>query len=337
MFRRLGEQPKKLWLALGLLLVVVFRLSVYHAHAELGTDFDLLYYAATHLLAGENPYPIVHQWYPFPLFYPLPAVLVAIPFTILPVHLARPAFDICSGGLLAYALWRYRGPYALLALLSGAYLLAAKFSQTPPLLTAGALIPLLGFLLAVKPNLGLALFAARPTKPALLGLVIILVLSLVVLPSWPMDWWSSLQRQNAHLVSPVMRPFGWLLLLAGLRWKTPEGRLLVALTLVPQNSLPYDLVPLTLIPRNAVQMGIFVIGSWLAVGALGANLDLVDLATITAAIWPVMLGAVYLPMLYFVLRLPRTEVYTGTGDSVGARIQPESGEAEAVDLDRQLR
>ena len=297
------------WLALALLVVVLFRVAAYGVHTELGTDFDLLYYAAGHLLAGDNPYPIVHQWYPYPLFYPLPAVLVAIPFTILPVQLARPAFDICSGGLLAYALWRYRGPYALLALLSGAYLLAAKLGQTPPILTAGGLIPALGFLLAVKPNLGLALFAARPTKSALLGLLIILALSLVVLPSWPADWWSSLQRRNDHLVSPIRRPFGWLLLLAGLRWKTPEGRLLVALSLVPQNSLPYDLVPLTLIPRNAVQMGVFVVGSWLAVGALGASLDLPDLAAITAKIWPIMLAAVYLPMLYFVLRAPDPEAH----------------------------
>jgi hypothetical protein len=177
-------------------------------------------------------------------------------------------------------------------------------------LTAGALIPSLGFLLSIKPNLGLALFAAGPTKSAVLGLLTILALSLVVLPSWPTDWWASLQRRNDHLVSPVMRPFGWLLLLAGLRWKSPEGRLLVALALVPQNSLPYDLVPLALIPRNAVQMGVFVVGSWLAVGTLGASLDLADLPAITARIWPIMLGAVYLPMLYFVLRAPAQRLTT---------------------------
>jgi hypothetical protein len=318
-------------LALAVLFVIAFRLGVYAVHSELGTDFDLLYYAATHLLAGENPYPIVHQWYPYPLFYPLPAVLVAVPFTILPVQIARAAFDICSGGLLAYALWRCRGPYALLALLSGAYLLAAKLGQTTPLLTAAALIPAAGFLLAVKPNLGLALFASRPSKTALLGLVLILALSLVILPSWPADWWSSLQRRNAHLISPVIRPFGWLLLLAGLRWKTPEGRLLVVLSLVPQNSLPYDLVPLALIPRNPVQMGVFVAGSWLAVAALGSSLDLADLAAITGDIWLVILGAVYLPLLYFVLRLPRVEGQPGRESSEGAMVQPTHGEVHRTD------
>jgi hypothetical protein len=242
--------------------------------------------------------------------------LVAVPFTILPIQAARPAFDIVSGGLLTYALWRSRGHYAVLALLSGAYFLAAKFGQASPLVTAGALLPALGFVLVVKPNLGLALFAARPRKAALLGIIAILALSLVVLPSWPFDWWSALQRQNEHLVSPVLRPFGWLLLLAALRWKTPEGRLLVVLSLVPQNSLPYDLVPLALIPRNPIQMSVFVVGSWLAVGTLGANLDLPDLAAMTARIWPVMLVAAYLPMLYFVLRLPRAKVQPDGEDEV---------------------
>jgi hypothetical protein len=298
----------KRWLAFGLLFVLVFRLIAYVAHADLGTDFDVLYYAASHLLVGENPYLIAHPWSRSPLYYPLPAVLLTLPFTALPVHLARVAFDLLSGGIFAFALWRYRGVYALLALTSGAALLALKVGQTPPLVTGASLIPALGFLLTVKPNQGIALFAARPTRQAAIGAGLILVLSLVVLPSWPVDWWDSIQQKDAHIVSPVTRPFGWLLLLSALRWRTPEGRLLLVLALVPQNSLPYELVPLALIPRNWVQMGVFVVGSWLAVAALGTHVDLVDLATITAQIWPVMLGAVYLPMLYFVLRLPRLEV-----------------------------
>ena len=319
------------WLALALLLVIGFRLAVYSIYSEQATDFDLLYYAATHLIAGENPYPIVHQWYPYPLFYPLPAVLVTVPFTILPVQIARLAFDICSGGLLAYALCRYRGPYALLGLLSGAYLLAAKFGQTPPLVTAGAVIPTLGFLLLVKPNLGLALFAARPSRPALIGMALLLGLSVAVLPSWPWDWWTSLQQRNAHLVSPVLRPFGWLLLLAGLRWRTSEGRLLLALSLVPQNSLPYDLLPLVLIPQNWIQMSVFVVGSWLALGTLGGQLGLPDLVAITARIWPVVLATVYLPMLYFVLRLPRLEMRADSVESGDAGLRRKLGEAGSGD------
>ena len=183
-------------------------------------------------------------------------------------------------------------------------------------------MPALGFVLAVKPNLGLALFASRPRKAALLGILAILALSLVVLPSWPFDWWSALQRRSDHLVSPVLRPFGWLLLLAALRWRTPEGRLLVVLSLVPQNSLPYELVPLALIPRNPIQMGVLVVGSWLAVGTLGANLDLPDLGAMTARIWPVMLVTVYLPMVYFVLSMPRPDGHSDRDDGVVVQSTP---------------
>src|SRR5215216_6343974 len=133
------------WLLFALVLLLLLRLAYYSSTRELGTDFDLLYYAAKHLLAGENPYPIAFQWSPYPLFYPLPAVLLAVPFTAFPVSLARAAFDLVAGGVFAYALWRYRGTYALLALASGAYLLALKWSQTTPLLTGASLIPVLGF------------------------------------------------------------------------------------------------------------------------------------------------------------------------------------------------
>jgi len=291
------------WLVLTILFVIAARLAFYAAHSGLGTDFDQLYFAARHLTSGENPYPISSQW-AYPLFYPLPAVLVAIPFTILPVALARPAFDICSGILLAWALWRVRGPYALLGLASGAYLLALAWGQTTPLITGASLIPALSFLLVVKPNQGIALFAARPSSPAVIGGTLLLILSLMILPSWPLDWWNTLHHQNEHLKSLVTRPFGWVLLLAALKWRTPEGRLLLVASLVPQTSLPYELVPLVLIPSNAVEMGIFALGSWVTCGAFGGLVDRYDLAVLVEKTWPVMLVTVYLPMLYLVLRRP---------------------------------
>jgi hypothetical protein len=298
-------------LAITFVFVVVARLAFYAAHPSSGTDFDLLYHAAQHLLRGQDPYPIVHQWSVFPLFYPLTAVFLAVPFTILPLGLARPVFDICSGWFLAYVLCRFRGPYALLGLVSGAYLLALPWSQTTPLITAASLVPLLGFLLTVKPNQGLALYAARPSWAATIGCFIFLGLTVLLLPSWPLEWWKALQQQSEHIRSLVARPFGWLLLLAGLKWRTPEGRLLLVASLVPQTSLPYELVPLMLIPRNIVEMGIFVVGSWLTLAAVGAGVDRYMLATVVEKAWPVMLTTVYLPMLYLVLK-PRPDLGAGS-------------------------
>jgi hypothetical protein len=291
-------------LYLVLALVAGVRLAHYLHFPWLRTDFDLFYHAARHLLQGENPYPIATQWYPWPLYYPLPAVLLAIPFTPIPVEFARVLWDILIGWTFAYALWRHRGNYALVAVVSGAYAFAAYFSQTTPLLVAATLIPTLGFLLVVKPHTGLALWLAYPSRRALIGGALLLALSLVILPSWPRDWILALQDEHAHIRSPILRPFGFLLLLAALRWKTPEGRLLLIMGILPQNTQPHDLIPLALIPRNLTQMGIYFVGTWLAVMAVGQGWEDqgITIAMRNDAAWPMILGTVYLPMLYLVLR-----------------------------------
>jgi hypothetical protein len=289
----------RLFLVLALGLVLGFRLLLYVWNPDRYNDFDLLYNAAAHLIRGENPYPIATQWFP----YPLPAVLLAVPFTAIPLGPARPIFDVLVCWAFVYALWRYRGPFALLAVLSGAYLFAIWNGQTTPLMVAASLVPALGFLLAVKPNTSASLWIARPSRMAVLGASAFLVLSLLVLPSWPRDWWMALQQDNTDLVPPVLRPFGLVLLLAALRWRSPEGRLLLAIAFIPQNTLPHELVSLALIPANLLQMGIYVAGSWIAVAVAADRMHLSQsIAEWTAASWPATLCAVYLPMLYLVLR-----------------------------------
>jgi hypothetical protein len=170
-------------------------------------------------------------------------------------------------------------------------------------MVAASLVPVLGFLLAVKPNTSVSLWIARPSRMAALGVSAFLLLSLLVRPSWPRDWWMALLQDNTDLVPPVLRPFGLVLLLAALRWRLPEGRLLLALAFVPQSTLPHELVPLALIPANLLQMGIYVTGSWIAVAVAADRMHLShNIAEWTAASWPATLCAVYLPMLYLVLR-----------------------------------
>jgi hypothetical protein len=99
-----------------------------------------------------------------------------------------------------------------------------------------------------------------------------------------------------------LRPFGFVLLLAALRWRTPEGRLILAIAFLPQSTLPYELVSLALIPANRLEIGIYVAGSWIAVAAVGGLHLSHGMAEWTATGWPLTLCAVYLPMLYLVLR-----------------------------------
>jgi hypothetical protein len=285
-------------LLLGLTFVLASRLILYAWAPDRATDFDFLYSAAARLVSGQAPYQAGTQWFP----YPLPGVLLAVPFTVIPLDLARPIFDVLVGWVFVYALWRYRGSFALLAVLSGAYLFALRSGQTTPLMVAASLIPAIGFLLAVRPNTSAALWIARPTWMALLGASAFLILSLAVLPSWPHDWWMALPEDIRQLKPPIMRPFGFVLLLAALRWRLPEARLILAMAFVPQSTLPYELVSLALIPATLPEMGVYVAGTWVTVVAAD-RLHFADgLAAWAANGWPMTICAVYLPMLYLVLR-----------------------------------
>jgi hypothetical protein len=285
--------PRVLSLVITLAFVLAFRLLL----PDQPSEFDRLYDAAARLVRGENPYSMGTQSFPSPL----PAVLLAVPFTAIPLGLARLIFDVLVGFAFVYALWRYRGTYALLAVVSGACLFAMRNGQATPLMVAASLVPALGFLLAVKPNTAASLWIARPSWTALLGVTLVLILSLVILPSWPRDWWMALPLDNSELMPPLLRPLGFVLLLAALRWRSPEGRLLLAMAFVPQSILPHELVSLALIPANLVEMGIYVAGSWIALAFAAGPLHL-GAAEWRVSSWPATLGAVYLPMLYLVLR-----------------------------------
>jgi hypothetical protein len=262
------------------------------------SDFDVLYSMASNLVKGESLYPIGSASFPFPL----PAVLLAVPFTALPLDLARPLFDILVGWAFAFALWKYRGGYALLALLSGAYVFAMASGQTTPLMVAASLTPALGFLLAVKPLTSTSLWIARPSWTAIVGAALLIGLSVMILPSWPWDWWMALPLDNSAWVPPILRPLGFLLLLAALRWRTPEARLILAIAFIPQTTLPYELVSLALIPSGPVGMALYGAGTWIAVVAAQRLHVSQGLTEWTTAGWLVTLAVVYFPMLVLLLR-----------------------------------
>lgn len=296
--RSTAARQRLVVLVLALAFVLGCRLVLYVWLPDRSTDFDLLYDSAARLVRGESPYPPALRWFP----YPLPAVLLAVPFIWLPLDLARPVFDILVGWAFTFALWKHRGPYALLALASGTYLFSMASGQTTPLMVAASLIPVLGFLLAAKPNTSVALWISQPSWLAVLGVLLAVALSLAVLPSWPREWWMALPADKAQLAPPILRPFGFCLLLAALRWRMPEARLILAIAFLPQTTLPYELVPLALVPRNRAEMTVYVIGSWIAVAAadrLGGDPGMAQWA---ASGWLVTLVAVYGPMIYLLLR-----------------------------------
>jgi hypothetical protein len=162
--------------------------------------------------------------------------------------MARIAFAAITAGTCAFALARHR-PYALCLLASGPFLYALQRGQWGPLLVAMAFFPLLGTVAAAKPSIGLATFAYRPSRTALLGVGTLGLLSLLIMPTWPARWLAEL-RDARHFLAPITLPGGFLLLLGIIRWRAPEGRLIAVLGCVPQTPALYELFPLALVPQT---------------------------------------------------------------------------------------
>src|SRR5512143_1063965 len=143
----------------------VVRLAIVMPHY--GTDFDPVRYAARLVLRGQSPYPLIGPGRPvfwnFRLLYPLPAVLVAMPFLATPIVAARALFVALTSGALAFVITR-KAWWPALVFLSASWWFAVGVAQWSPGLLAATSLPWLGFLIAAKPNIGLAVLAGAPSR-----------------------------------------------------------------------------------------------------------------------------------------------------------------------------
>jgi hypothetical protein len=126
-------------------------------------------------------------------------------------------------------------------------------TQWAPLMLAASVVPLLAVTCIAKPNIGVAVIAAQSSRRhlfvALAVMGVFLAVSLAVRPSWPSSWLIAI-RDAPHIRSMLLRPGGFLLLLALLRWRLPEGRLLATMSLVPHTPSLYDVLPLMFVART---------------------------------------------------------------------------------------
>lgn len=265
------------------------------------SDFDTIWVGARALRAHQDPYAAIQSppW-PWDLRYPLPAVLVSLPLTYLSLALARAMLVAVGVGFFAWGLTR-RAWWPLIALASGQVFVAVQSVQWTPLLAAGLLIAPLQVLWSIKPTTGLALFAAEPNRSTVLGGLVLLALAFLVRPHW-LDGFLAAAHRAPHLPA-VLRPGGALLLLGLLRWRSPEGRLLATLGLVPLTPHLYEAVPLLLVARSRREL--------LALAACG-TLGLLAVAFLPQGVdfdqgpvaWVEILISCYLPALVVVLRRP---------------------------------
>jgi hypothetical protein len=270
--------------------------------ASARSDFDAIWTAAHALVTGAEPYAAVRAppW-PWTLQYPLPAVLIAVPFTLLPLSAARVVFMALSIGVLALAATR-RAWWPLFMLLSGPVLVALWSVQWTPLFTAAVLIAPMGGVLAAKPTTALPLLAAYPRTPAMIGMVVLVALSFMVEPGWVRAWVSALEG-TPHRPA-LLRPAGFLLLLGLLRWRLPEGRQVAAAGLVPLSPHLYEAVPLALVARNRSEMLALTLCGTLGLAAerIWPSIRVPDHSV---SRWWIIFIAAYLPALVIVLRRPR--------------------------------
>ncbi|HJU88471.1 MAG TPA: hypothetical protein VJ672_03720 [Gemmatimonadaceae bacterium] len=233
------------------------------------TDFAPIYWSARALLDGVDPYKAVgpqgtYYQLSWPQLYPLPAILLVLPFAKFSHAVAVALFSGVGAAVLAYAVAR-DGYRRLPVFLSAALFVAAMLGQWSPVLTAAAMTSTLGFLFVVKPTIGLALFLYRPSMKAVIGAGVLVLISLAVMPTWPFEWLARIREHSPRMIAPVTTFAGPLLLLGALRWKRPEGRLFLALALIPQTLSEYEMLPLFLLAATLPQALTMAALTWFSV------------------------------------------------------------------------
>lgn len=277
------------------------------------TDFDHLWVASRMMLMDVDPYQAIgpHAGADFRLparmIYPLTTVVAMTPLAQLPLAAARSLFVGGSMALLAWALSAER-LWRCLWLLSAPIVLTMGLGQWAALTTAAGLLPWAGGLLALKPQNAVVWLAATLSRRMLVQVVtvgaLLGVVSLALQPDWLLQWRNAVAEHWS--IRPLMvRPLAWLLLLAALRWRRPEARLLLAMALVPINPGPYELVPLVTVARTRLELLVLWWGGVLT--QAGQRMALHYLGE-----WPQSIGALRdamvvglcLPALVMILRRP---------------------------------
>lgn len=232
----------------GIAAVLCYRARTLPMYYPGPGDFNWALDTATALLQGRDPYDFEPSSLKVP--YPLPVALFGLPFVTLSKPLAAALFFGISSGLLAYGILRTNEPWRLSVFASFPYLYALMFAQWSPLIAAAWFFPMLAPLMVlVKPNIALPVAVNRLTWRGLSIAGGVLIVSLIIYPSWPWRW-IEMTRGYDRIIAVLGLPFGPLLALALLRWRDERARLLLAMSVLPFRGV-YDLVALWLIPRTS--------------------------------------------------------------------------------------
>jgi hypothetical protein len=282
-------------------------LTEYSMNVGRHSDFAPAWFGARALLAGSNPWAqvgpgLTFDW-PWPLLYPAPALVLAIPFAAVTEIVATATLVGASTFLLVWGVTR-SGPHRLPAFASLPFFIASAAGQWTALLGSGWFLPLTAFAWIAKPTIGLALLVAtasvRSVAIAVSSGVVLLLVSFALSPGWVPEWVSVI-RDADHMQPLAASRGGFIVFAALLRWRRPEARLLLAMALVPQTPAFYDLLLILLIVPATLRQAMAM------TAVCNAGLLLLNLVPVTEETFvPVRAMAslvfCYLPALIIVLR-----------------------------------
>ena len=265
-------RPRLLVAIVVAVLATVFAYHQLEGRAWLASDFEYDLRAARRLLDGLNPYndPTARYGLPYPFDaqfpYPLIAAMVAVPFTAFTSYVGGALYVGAISGLMAFAVTR-EGWWRMSLFLSPCYFVAASVANWSPLLVASAFLPALFPFALAKPTMFLAIGSQYPNARGFALCVGIVILSLLVFPSWPIHWLDSVMNQpGGKYQMPIMAAPVMLVVLVGLLWwrTNRSARLLLLLSFIPQHPFFYDQLLLWLLPKTLGQSLALSFVGWLA-------------------------------------------------------------------------
>jgi len=279
-----------------------FLLRHFHQGAA---DFSWSIRAAHYLLIRKNPYDTPFEQ------YPLIAAFFGLPLMWLRPEASAGIFFGVSAGLLAFGLTRL-GYWRLLVFLAYPFWAALLTAQWSPLIMACSFFPLLLPVAMVKPQIGLPVALVYPSRRGFLACAILILVSLAILPDWPLLWIKQLGYYRPFV--PLLVLPGPLLGLALLRYRDKDSQLLFLMALMPQRWF-YDAFILWLIPKTRRELVWTVFASW---GAGIWRWYHIPHSETQVGSWTVLF--MYLPMLWVVL----ARRFSGELDNRRPTMQPQS-------------
>ena len=300
-------------IAVALVLAVAAGALHYFRAGERGglSDFSQLWYGASMLIDGRNPYLLIgpHRLInmPTPLFYPATAFVAVMPLTLFPFHAAGAVFIFLSTLLLAWGATA-DGWHRLPLFPSVAFLTSAQLGQWSILMTAAVFIPAVALVAVAKPQSSLAIVGSSPRRLAfvasVVGGIILLVVSFMLMPEWPREWWRMLGTTD-YFVAPIARTGGLVIALVLLRWKRSEAWLVFIAACLPQTWYPYNGLLLLVVAstyREACTLSLISSAVWMVVYLFIPG-EMRSPAT--RELWgTVLVASSYLPAVLLILRRP---------------------------------